>query len=295
MAFIGDLYQLPPVVTSEEKAAFQSIYRTPYFYGARVFDSFNIEFVELQKVYRQQDEQFIDLLNAIRSNSITEEGLEIINQRCQPEFQPPPEKFYVYLTTTNKLSQEINARRLSSLKSNLYTFKSIIDGNFSKEYYPTAVNLEVKSGSQVMMLNNDAEGRWVNGSIGKITSITRTWSGEKIINAQIMDGDEVEITPFTWEISHFYIEAGALKSEVIGTFTQYPLMLAWAVTIHKSQGKTFDNVIIDIGRGTFAHGQIYVALSRCTTLNGIILKQPVLKKHIWTNYQVTDFLAKYQT
>ncbi|MBN1368189.1 MAG: WYL domain-containing protein [Dehalococcoidales bacterium] len=134
----------------------------------------------------------------------------------------------------------------------------------------------------------------MNGSIGKITGITRNSKNENIIITELADGMEAEITPYTWGIFRFFVEAGGLQSEVIGTFTQYPLMLAWVVTIHKGQGKTFDRVIIDIGKGTFAHGQMYVALSRYTTLGGIVLKKPVLKKHIWTNYQVIDFLTKYQ-
>jgi hypothetical protein len=294
MAFIGDLYQLPPVVTGGEKAGFQSLYETPYFYGARVFGSFDMEFVELEKIYRQHDEQFITLLNGIRNNSITEEGLELLNRRYQPEFEPPPDDFYVYLTTTNKLAEEINSKRLAELKGKLYTFTGSIKGDFGQGYLPTKIDLQCKVGAQVMMLNNDTEGRWVNGSIGKITGITQSRKGEDVIIAELADGEEVEIMPFTWEIFRFFVEAGGLQSEVIGTFTQYPLMLAWAVTIHKGQGKTFDRVIIDIGRGTFAHGQMYVALSRCTTLGGIILKKPALKKHIWTNYQVMDFLTKYQ-
>jgi ATP-dependent DNA helicase PIF1 len=294
MAFIGDLYQLPPVVTSGEKEVFQSIYETPYFYGARVFDSFDMEFVELEKIYRQHDEQFVTLLNAIRNNSITEEGLELLNQRYQPEFEPPPDEFYVYMTTTNKLAEEINSRRLALLKSRLYTFTGSIKGDFGQEYLPTAVDLQVKVGAQIMMLNNDTEGRWVNGSIGKITDIVQNRNGDHVIIAELADGDEVDITPFKWEIFRFFVEGGGLQSEVVGEFTQYPLMLAWAVTIHKSQGKTFDKVVIDIGKGTFAHGQMYVALSRCTTLDGIVLKKPTLKKHIWTNYQVMDFLTKYQ-
>jgi len=294
MAFIGDLYQLPPVVTGGEKEVFQSLYGTPYFYGARLFDSFEMEFVELEKIYRQHDEQFITLLNGIRNNSVTGEGLELLNQRHQPDFEPPPDDFYVYLTTTNKLAEEINGKRLAGLKGKLYTFTGSIEGDFGQEYLPTRIDLQVKVGAQVMMLNNDIEGRWVNGSIGKITGIIQNRKGEDVIIAELADSDEVEITPFTWEIFRFFIEAGGLQSEVIGTFTQYPLMLAWAVTIHKGQGKTFDRVIIDIGKGTFAHGQMYVALSRCTTLEGIVLKKPALKKHIWTNYQVMDFLTKYQ-
>jgi len=294
MAFIGDLYQLPPVVTSGEKTVFQSLYETPYFYGARVFDSLDMEFVELEKVYRQHDEQFITLLNGIRNSSITEEDLKLLNRRYQPEFEPPPDDFYVYLTTTNRLAEEINSKRLAGLKGKLYTFTGSIEGDFGQEYLATKIDLQCKVGAQVMMLNNDTEGRWVNGSIGKITGIAQNRKGEGVIIAELADGDEVEITAFSWEIFRFFVEAGGLQSEVIGTFTQYPLMLAWAVTIHKGQGKTFDRVIIDIGRGTFAHGQMYVALSRCTTLGGIVLKKPALKKHIWTNYQVMDFLTKYQ-
>ncbi len=294
MAFIGDLYQLPPVVTGDEKMVFQSLYETPYFYGARVFDSFEMEFVELEKIYRQHDEQFITLLNAIRNNSVTQEELELLNQRYQPKFEPAPDDFYVYLTTTNRLAEEINSKRLAELKGRLYTFTGDIEGDFDQKDLPTAIDLQVRVGAQVMMLNNDTDGRWVNGSIGKITAIAQNRKDDHIIIAELTDGEDVEITPFTWEIFRFFVEGGSLQSEVIGMFTQYPLMLAWAVTIHKGQGKTFDRVIIDIGRGTFAHGQMYVALSRCTTLDGIILKKPALKKHIWTNYQVMDFLTRYQ-
>ena len=145
-----------------------------------------------------------------------------------------------------------------------------------------------------MMLNNDIQGRWVNGSIGEVKGLIKNNKGEDVIIADLNDGSTVEIEPFTWEIYRSFINEGQLASEVIGTFTQYPLMLAWAVTIHKSQGKTFDNVIIDIGNGAFAHGQTYVALSRCTSLEGIVLIKPLLKKHIWTDFKVIDFLTKYQ-
>jgi ATP-dependent DNA helicase PIF1 len=294
MIFVGDLYQLPPVITGSENAVFRSLYETPYFYSAKAFNSFDMELVELERVYRQHDEQFIELLNAIRNRSVTEESLELLNQRYLPQFEPPPHDFYVYLTTTNKLADEINARRLAGLNNRLYNLTGTIDGEFGEEYLPTAINLQVKVGAQIMMLNNDAEGRWVNGSIGKVIEIIQNRRGDHIIIAELTDGDIVEITPYNWEIFRFIVVDGQLKSEVIGSFRQYPLMLAWAVTIHKSQGKTFDKVIIDIGRGTFAHGQVYVALSRCTTLGGIGLKKPILKKHIWMDYKVVDFLTRYQ-
>jgi ATP-dependent DNA helicase PIF1 len=293
MIFIGDLYQLPPVVTGSEKRGFNLLYKTPYFYSARGFDSLNMEFIELEKIYRQHDPQFIELLNAIRNKSITPGGLELLNQRYDPGFEPPPGDFYVYLTTTNELASTINKQRLSKLAGPMRTFIGKIEGNFGDEYLPTAIELQIKVGAQIMMLNNDADSRWVNGTVGEITGITQDATGNQIILADLPDG-EVEIQPFTWEIYHFRVEGDSLQSEVIGTFTQYPLMLAWAITIHKSQGKTFAKVIIDIGRGTFAHGQIYVALSRCITFSGIVLKRPILKKHIWTDFQVMDFLTKYQ-
>jgi len=294
MIFIGDLYQLPPVVTGAERTAFNSLYQTPYFYSAKVFESLDMEFVELEKIYRQRDEQFIGILNVIRNNTVTEDQLELLNQRCLSEFEPPPDGFYVHLTTTNKLADEINARQLARLRSPLHVFTASIKGEFRAEYIPTAVDLRVKTGAQIMMVNNDSDGRWVNGSIGKIIDVIKDSKVDYVIVVELSDDAMVEVTPYTWEIFKLFAEDEQLKSEVIGRFTQYPVMLAWAVTIHKSQGKTFDRVIIDIGRGAFAHGQTYVALSRCTTLDGIVLKKPILKKHIWTDYKVVKFLTKYQ-
>ena len=294
MIFFGDLYQLSPVVTSTEKEVFSSLYQTPYFYGAKVFSSFEMEFIELEKVYRQHDERFLSLLNSVRNNSIGEDGLQLLNRRHMPGFEPPPDDFYVYLTTTNHLANQINGQQLAKLDGGLYTFSANIQGQFGNEYLPTAIDLQVKAGAQIMMVNNDANGRWVNGSIWKITGITQNSKKENVIVAELADDEIVEITPYTWEIFKFFAEEGQLQSEVVGRFKQYPLMLAWAVTIHKSQGKTLDKVIVDIGRGTFAYGQVYVALSRCTTLDGIVLKKPILKKHIWTDYKIMEFLTKYQ-
>jgi len=181
MVFIGDLYQLPPVAAGAEKRLFSSFYETPNFYSARVFQSFDMEFVELEKIYRQHDEDFIDLLNAIRNDSITEEGLRLLNQRCLPDFEPPAGDFYIHLTTTNRLADEINDRELSRLPGRLHTFTGRIEGDFGKEYLPTAIELKVKVGAQVMMVNNDSEGRWVNGSIGKITDVIEGKRGGRAI------------------------------------------------------------------------------------------------------------------
>ena len=294
MIFIGDLYQLPPVVSGGEREIFGELYDSPYFYSAKVFETFHMDFIELEKVYRQQDTRFVDLLNSIRNKTIEEDGLALLNQRYNPRFEPPSGDFYVYLTTTNAGAEEINSRRLAELKGKTHTFEAVIEGEFGREYLPTAIDLKVKAGAQIMMLNNDITGRWVNGSIGEVARIETGQTGEPVIIVELTDGNIAEVTPYTWEIYSYTVNGGQLQSEVVGTFTQYPLMLAWAVTIHKSQGKTFSKVIIDFGRGTFAHGQAYVALSRCTSLEGIVLMKPVLKQHILMDYHVVRFLTKYQ-
>ncbi len=290
MVFFGDLYQLPPVVSRTENEAFRLLYETPYFYSARSFIPLQMEFIELDKVYRQHDQKFINLLNAIRNNTITDDGLRFLNRRYIPDFEPPNNEMYIYLTTTNDMAGRINEDRLSRLTTSLYTFKAGVEGNFGDEYLPTKTELQVKVDAQIMMLNNDMEERWVNGTMGKIIEIDEMGAYPVII-VELSDGEVVEVSPFTWEIFRFFIDEGRLQSEVIGRFKQYPLMLAWAVTIHKSQGKTFDKVIIDIGRGTFAHGQTYVALSRCTTLEGMVLKCPLQKHHVLTDYRVMKFLT----
>lgn len=294
MVFVGDLYQLPPVVTSRDKAVFADLYQTPYFFSSHAFTNFNMEFVELEKVYRQHDQSFIELLNAIRNNSIDSEGLSLLNTRYLPEYDPPGRGFSLRLTTTNAMAADLNAQELARLKGKLHKFKADRDGKFSDDSLPTAEDLMVKTGAQVMMLNNDSSGRWVNGSMGKIAGFTKGEDGGPCISVKLAGGGDVTVEPYTWEIFNYKLEGREIKSEVVGTFTQYPLMLAWAVTIHKSQGKTFEQVVIDIGRGTFAHGQMYVALSRCTSLNGIVLRQPIKKQHIWMDWRVVQFVTRFQ-
>jgi len=227
MIFFGDLYQLPPVVTGTEKVVLRSLYETPYFYSAGVFNYLEMEFIELEKVYRQHDARFLNLLNSIRNNTVVEDGLELLNQRYMPQFEPPPDDFYIYMTTTNKLAGQINSQRLAELERRAYTFTARIEGEFDDKYLPTVIDLQVKVGAQIMMVNNDVEGRWVNGSIGKITGMTTDKGGEAVLIAELTDGTEVEIIPYTWEIFRFFVKEGQLQSETVGKFRQYPLMLAW--------------------------------------------------------------------
>jgi hypothetical protein len=292
MAFFGDLYQLPPVVTRREKAAIDALYATPYFYSSQVFQEINIRLVELEKVYRQTDVRFLELLGAIRSGAVTEADLALLNSRCLPEFEPGPADLYVQLTATNALAEETNQRQLARLRGRLYTFIGELYGDFGEDHAPAPTRLELKVGAQVMLVNNDSRGRWVNGTLGRVVRVVSGRQNEGVVVVELQDGDLVEVGPHTWELFEYYVEAGQLRSRVVGRYIQLPLMLAWAVTIHKSQGKTFDRVIIDIGRGAFAPGQVYVALSRCRTLEGIVLKRPIQKKHIWVDYRIADFLTR---
>jgi ATP-dependent exoDNAse (exonuclease V) alpha subunit len=296
MIFIGDLYQLPPVVTSNEKEFFKTHYQTPYFFDAIVMKELDMEFIELEKIYRQKDNNFIAILNAIRNNSVTEGQLTTLNQRCDPEFIPDPKDFYIWLTSLNSAAENINREHLSRIASPLITYHGIIHGDFKQDSLPTQVDLQVKKDAQVMLLNNDSLFRWVNGSIGKIVDIVKQKGENDVIVVELVTGEVVDVLPYRWELFNYYFDKSknSIESEVVGSFTQYPLKLAWAVTIHKSQGKTFDKVVIDVGRGTFASGQVYVALSRCTCLDGIVLKKPIEKRHIFMDWRVVKFMTQFQ-
>ena len=305
MIFIGDLYQLPPVVTSREKALFSGHYKSPYFFSARVFDedlfskisaSFEMEFIELEKVYRQRDKKFLDILNSIRNNTVSDKEINEINRRHDPAFAEKTGDFFIYLTTTNAMAEKINMERLSKLRADEYGYRGIIDGDFGERNLPTSLALSLKKGSQVMLLNNDSLGRWINGSIGKVEEIEESDEGPDILWVELQGGEIVDVLPHKWEMYEFSFdkESSKILSESVGSFTQYPIRLAWAVTIHKSQGMTFDRAIIDIGRGTFSHGQLYVALSRCTSIDGIVLKKPVHKRNVLLDKRVVGFVTEYQ-
>lgn len=317
MILIGDLYQLPPVVTKKEKELFSKVYESPYFFDALVFKKsleklvfdfekkklskesmgFKMEFIELEKIYRQIDEKFISILNSIRNNTVTEEQISLLNERYIPDFKEPADENYIFLVPTNDLAQKINFEKLNKLKGDFYSYKGEVKGDFPLSDLPTSLELVFKIGSQVMLLNNDTYGRWINGTIGVIEEVLEDKNfGSDIIVVKLQNGEAVEVTPFEWQMFnfHFDYERKQIISSPAGSFTQYPIKLAWAVTIHKSQGMTFDRVIIDTGKGMFSHGQLYVALSRCRTLKGIILKKPISKKHILMDSRIVDFVTNYQ-
>jgi len=297
MVFIGDLFQLPPVVPRDEMGIFEGVYRSPYFFDAKIFREIqegeghprSVKIVELKKIYRQQEEDFIKLLGSIRNRSVTEAHLKALNQRYIPHFKPPVEDFYIYLTTTNAMADAVNRKKLNELGNEPYIYEGTLTGAFEAKNLPTSIALELKVGAQVMLVNNDPSGRWINGSVGKIIDIA---DDGKIVGVELEDGSMVEVTPFKWEMFRFFFneDTEQLESESVGSFTQYPLRLAWAVTIHKAQGKTFSKVIVDLGNGSFAHGQTYVALSRCTRLDGLVLKKPLLKRHILLDDNVVEFM-----
>ena len=297
MIFIGDLYQLSPVVTYEEREIFRTRYQSPYFFDSDVFKTLPLEIIELKKVYRQKDEAFIGLLNAVRNNQINQEQIDLLNARHLPQFEPPASQFYIRLTTTNDLARLINEQELKRLPGKIINSQGDVYGNFDGKSLPTSLNLDFKPGAQIMMVSNDPSGRFVNGSLGKILKTNVNGEGEDDeVVIELQNGAQILVGPNTWELFRFRYDEKhkRLESETVGSFTQYPFMLAWAVTIHKSQGKTFDRVIIDFGNGTFAHGQAYVALSRCTSLSGIVLTRKLEKRHVLLDSRVTEFLTTYK-
>lgn len=291
--FFGDLFQLPPVVSSEaEKHLFRTYYDTPYFFSAKVFAEFELEMLELRKVYRQDARHFIRLLEVIRMNTIDHYDLADLNERYRPDFAM--EDFYITLSARNSKVDEINQRELKNIPLPESTYLATITGTFDPRLYPTEAALKLKLSAQVMFVKNDPERKFVNGTIGKIVKLEPT-AITVLVEERSGERKYIDVEPLTWEILKYKIDdetSTRIDTEVIGTFTQYPLKLAWAITIHKSQGKTFDRVVIDLGYGAFEHGQTYVAFSRCRTLEGIVLKQLLRPQDIITDPQIIEFYQR---
>ena len=292
MVFVGDPYQLPPVVTADVRDIFRTVYETPYFFSARALAGESLKVVELKKVYRQKNAAFVNLLNRIRDGSVSAGDLARLNERLDPEFEPASDGFYINLTTTNRNADRINAAKLASLSGQRMTSHADVQGDFGREYHPTAAELAFKEGAQIMMVNNDPEGQWVNGSIGTIESLKQRKGEEDFLLVRLRDeGELVEVRRHTWELVRFSLKDARIVTEPAGHFSQMPFRLAWAVTIHKSQGKTFDHIVVDLERGAFAAGQTYVALSRCTSFEGIVLRQRIDRRSIRVDPRIRQFLA----
>jgi len=298
MIYFGDLFQLPPVVSTDfERQYFQKNYDSPYFFSAYCMKAGNPPIMlELTKVYRQSERKFVDLLDQIRISEIDEYTLETLNTRYVPV--PSNTDFYITLCSRNAIADAINMKELQKLTDDKKRYPATITGTFAPQLFPTEQILQVCRGAQVMFVKNDPLKQYVNGTIGKIEALS-----EDTLEVIIIDSEgyekKIEVTPQDWEIIKYTRDTEnpeKIATEIIGTFRQFPIKLAWAITIHKSQGKTFDRVIIDLGGGAFEFGQTYVALSRCRTLEGIILKKPIRSQDIFVDEKVMafyDFMRRY--
>jgi hypothetical protein len=288
LLMIGDLFQLPPVAKPQEWGLLRPYYESPYFFSSRALRDTETVTIELQHIYRQSDSRFIDLLNRVRDGRLDPASLQELNRRHIPGFVPPERDGYIILCTHNRMADTTNHSRLVALPGKTWVFEAKIEGEFPGHMYPAAADLRLKTQAQVMFLRNDLspEKRYFNGKIGTITRIS-----ENDIRIRCPgEPGEIAIEPATWENIEYRLnpDAMTLTENKIGTFTQYPLALAWAITIHKSQGLTFDKAVIDT-QAAFAHGQVYVALSRCRTLEGIVLSSPLSQQALKTDDAVRHF------
>jgi len=287
----GDLFQLPPVVASDfERKYLAERYKTPYFFSSRAYKSimYEMEIIELNTVYRQSERHFINILDQIRSKSIDWEDLEDLNQRVIPD--EDIQHGSITLTTRNDTALQINKDRLNELETEAISYHATVRGMFDQRVYPTAATLFLKEGAQVMTLKNDPQRKYVNGSIGHIVDIDIDKLVLEIVDEK-EDIQRIELEKEVWEMIKYKWDETkkSVEADVIGSFEQYPLKLAWAMTIHKSQGKTFEKVYIDMAGGAFEFGQTYVALSRCKTLYGVQLKQPLTPRDIMVDERIIDF------
>ncbi len=293
--FIGDLYQLPPVVKDAEWNVLRDHYSSVFFFNAKILRDNPLVMLELNKIYRQQDEGFISILNAIRNNQCTSDMLTTLNGYYQQDFVPNEEDQYITLTSHNRNADEINGAKLASLSGKMLNLKAVVKDDFAQGSYPAEETLSLKIGAQVMFIRNDSgdERKYYNGKIGTVKDIDTV---QDTVTVTFPDGSEsVTVKRETWENIRYNYDKGQdqIKEEILGTFSQFPLRLAWAITIHKSQGLTFQKAIIDAGT-SFAAGQVYVALSRLTSLDGLVLKSIIPSYAIRTDYQVVEFAQRAQ-
>ena len=287
---IGDIHQLAPVAKEEEWALLQDYYKSVYFFDSHVLTNTPYCCIELEHIYRQEDRNFIDILNKVRNNRLDAESMQVLNSRYNPDFEPDEEAGYITLMTHNRQVDEINENKLNALKTKTLKFEAKIFGNFPESSYPTKAELELKIGAQVMFVKNDPspDKTYYNGKIGRIVSY------DEESGLEVRCGDEViEVKPVTWSNFEYRIneETKEIEEKEVGSFTQIPLKLAWAITIHKSQGLTFDKLILDASLA-FAHGQVYVALSRCTSLEGLVLKARLTQNGLFNDLTINKFMTE---
>lgn len=287
LLFVGDVFQLEPVVPSDQKEILSLFYASPFFFSARVFKDINLVPIELQKVYRQTDSVFINILDRIRNNAARKQELDTLNGRYFPFFEPQNEDMYITLATRRDQVDFINEKKLAELPGEEYVSVGKIEGDFPESSLPTQLNLSIKEQAQVIFIDNDYERRWVNGTIGMVSGIDENGN----VYVLLESGVEHLVEPTSWRnYKYKYNEKEKrIEEEIVGTFEQLPIRLAWAITVHKSQGLTFSRVVVDLTGGVFAGGQTYVALSRCTSLEGLVLKSKISSRDIFIRKEIVEF------
>lgn len=281
---IGDLFQLAPVVNDSVWHILHKYYDSPYFFDSWSWKKSNPVTIELTRIYRQSNQEFIDILNRLRYGSATATDIDRLNQNFRPDFDPGEEK-YITLTTHNHKAHRINSEKLDNLPGKIRSYQAEIIDQFNANAYPAEKELILKPGAQVMFIRNDAEGRYFNGKLAEVIE-----AGKEDLQVKFEDGETLYVEKVTWENKHYELnkDNNEIQAKVLGSFIQYPLRLAWAITVHKSQGLTFDRLIVDLG-DSFASGQVYVALSRCTNLQGLVLLTPLRIKNVLVNDQIVNY------
>jgi len=285
VVLIGDTFQLPPISNYEDWNILERFYKSPFFFSARVLTEQKPLYIELKKIYRQTDQDFIDLLNRIRINSLGQNDLQLLNSRYLHGFIPEEEEDYIILATHNRMVEETNEKKLREIDEPIHRFEAFVEGTFPESSFPADMNLKLKEGAQVMFLRNDRNKRYYNGKIGHVIEIS-----EEGLFVELPEGEIISVEREEWANIRYSWDSKENKvvEETVGIFVQYPLKLAWAITVHKSQGLTFEKIIADLEEA-FAPGQVYVALSRCTSFTGVLLKTPLNARAIKTDPYVLEF------